>query len=378
VVLYATQPLLPLLATVFHASHFAVTLTITAPTAAVALAAPVAGRLGDRLGQRRVIVGSALALTTATALAATARTLPELVLWRFLQGLFTPGIFAVTIAYIHAHWPAGRSGAATSAYISGTIVGGFSGRILAGVLTTYAGWQVAFLVLATVAGAMTTAAWLWLPDERRIGGGPISARVAPSSMSPLVHLRNPGLVATYGVGFCVLFTLVAMFTYVTFLLAAPPFYLSTAALGSLFVVYLAGAGMTALSGRWMDRMGYRRMLAASVGIGITGALLTLGHSLPAVVAGLAVCCSGVFIAQAVATSYLGVAAKHDQGVAIGLYATCYYLGGSAGGAVPAPFWNAGGWPACVALAVGVQILLLALGTLWWRPASGPATMSAVQ
>jgi YNFM family putative membrane transporter len=142
-------------------------------------------------------------------------------------------------------------------------------------------------------------------------------------------------------------------------------------------VYLAGAGMTALSGRWMDRLGYRSMLAASIAIGISGALLTLGHSLPAVVVGLAVCCSGVFIAQAVATSYLGVAAKHDQGVAIGLYATSYYLGGSAGGAVPAPFWNAGGWPACVALAIGVQILLLALGTFFWRETRAPATMSAV-
>src|SRR2546423_793129 len=39
--LYATQPLLPLLARTFHASSFAVSLTITAPTVAVALAAAV-------------------------------------------------------------------------------------------------------------------------------------------------------------------------------------------------------------------------------------------------------------------------------------------------------------------------------------------------
>ena len=57
--LYSTQPLLPLLARTFHASTFTVGLTVTAPTVAVAISAPFIGRLADRLGLRRVIVGSA-------------------------------------------------------------------------------------------------------------------------------------------------------------------------------------------------------------------------------------------------------------------------------------------------------------------------------
>ena len=56
--LYATQPLLPLLARTFQASTFDVGLTITAPTVAVALAAPGVGRLADMFGLRRVIVAS--------------------------------------------------------------------------------------------------------------------------------------------------------------------------------------------------------------------------------------------------------------------------------------------------------------------------------
>src|SRR5437764_12054274 len=81
----ATQPLLPLLARTLHASSFAVSLTITAPTVAVAFAAPITGRLADRLGLRRVIVGSAFAIAIATALAATSGSLAQLVFWRFVQ-----------------------------------------------------------------------------------------------------------------------------------------------------------------------------------------------------------------------------------------------------------------------------------------------------
>src|SRR6266852_4254373 len=64
--LYATQPLLPMLVRTFAASAFAVSLTITAPTIAVAITAPIIGRLADRFGLRRVIVMSAAALTVAT------------------------------------------------------------------------------------------------------------------------------------------------------------------------------------------------------------------------------------------------------------------------------------------------------------------------
>ena len=120
------------------------------------------------------------------------------------------------------------------------------------------------------------------------------------------HLfRNRRLIATCGVGFCVLFTQVAMFTYVTFHLAAPPYSLSTVALGWLFVVYLVGAVVTPFAGHWIDIYGHRAGIASAMAIGGAGALLTLVPSLPAIVVGLALCATGVFIAQATTSSYIG-------------------------------------------------------------------------
>ena len=132
--LYATQPLLPLLMRVFDASHFAVSITVTASTLAVAVAAPIIGRIADLAGRKRVIVLSALMLAVATAAAASAATLRQLILWRFVQGLATPGVFAIAIAYIHDEWPRSHVGRATAAYISGTVTGGFCGRALVGIL----------------------------------------------------------------------------------------------------------------------------------------------------------------------------------------------------------------------------------------------------
>jgi MFS transporter, YNFM family, putative membrane transport protein len=361
--LYATQPLLPLLERVFHATPAGVSLTITGPTIAVALAAPAAGRLGDRFGRKPVIVGSAVALTIATMLAATAPTLRALVAWRFLQGLATPGIFAAIIAHVHDAWDPARTAAATSAYVSGTVVGGFCGRALMALVTASAGWPAAFLVLGAVNLVATVALWVWLPADRR----PHAHPSAPPRGSLVPHLRNARLQATYAVGFFVLFGQIAVFTYVTFLLADPPFSLSTAALGWIFAVYLVGAMITPIAGRWIDVHGHRAGIAVAMGVGAIGALLTLGATTGVVVTGLGLVATGVFVAQATASSHIGAVTTSDRGLAVGLYSTFYYLGGSLGGTVPAFLWAAGGWPACVALVLAVQAVTAWIAFRYWTP-----------
>lgn len=359
--LYATQPLLPMLARAFQAGNFAVSLTVTAPTLAVALAAPWAGRLADRLGLRTVIVGSAFALAAVTLLASTAATLPQLIAWRFLQGLVTPGLFAGAIAYIHEEWPPSRTGRATAAYVSGTVVGGVTGRLLAGVMAADVSWPSAFVVLGLIGFAVAGALWAWLPRERRRG----RAEGRPAGLWRAL-LRHPQILATYAVGFCMLGTQVAMFTYVPFLLAAPPFSLSTAALGLIFLTYVVGAVVTPFAGRGIDVYGHRPLLVAALALCAAGSLLTLVPSLPVVAAGLSIFATGVFCAQAVSNSHVAHHAAHDRAFAIGLYTSCYYIGGSVGGAVPAPLFAAGGWQACVAFILAVELLMLAIAWRYWN------------
>ncbi len=180
----------------------------------------------------------------------------------------------------------------------------------------------------------------------------------------LDHLRNKQLAAAYSVGSCVLFSITALFTYVAFHLAAPPFSLGPALIGSIFVVYLVGAVVTPFAGRRIDKDGHGKMMIAAALIGAIGALLSLIPNLWTVIAGLAICSSGVFIAQASATSFVGVAAKHNRALALGLYVSFYYAGGSLGGTAPGWLWQAFGWPGCVALVVAVQMVIA--GVAWTR------------
>jgi len=366
--LFAPQPLLPLLATAFHASAGTIGFVVTVSTIAVALTAPLAGIVADRFGRKNVIVPAAFLLALPTLLAATSGSLGQLLFWRFWQGVFTPGIFAVTIAYITEEWETG-AGSAMSAYVAGTVLGGFSGRMVAALAAAYFSWRWAFVALGVLNLLSGVAIWAWLPQGRRIA----RHRHRVSTLRVMLqHLRNPRLLATYAVGFCVLFTLLGAFNYINFYLAAPPFRLSTAALGLLFTVYLVGAFVTPFAGRWIDRLGHRFTLALAFGGGIAGICLTLLPSLPAVILGLSLCCTGVFIGHSSASSYIGTVARESRAAAVGLYVMCYYAGGSAGSALSGHFWNRGGWPACVALVVTVQVLTILTAAIFWKPAGVPA------
>ena len=371
--LYVTQPLLPLLENIFHASKVSVSLTVTVSTLGVAAAAPFMGRIADSLGRKRVIVLSAFLLAICTALGATASGLHQLMFWRFTQGIFTPGIFAITVAYIHEEWPEERGASVMALYVSGTVFGGFTGRMLSGLTAEHLNWRAPFLVLGLLTALGAIALAVWLPRETNF----VREHNAASPLNLVIgHLRNRRLLATYAIGFCVLFSLLGAFTYVTFHLAAPPFNLSTTALGSIFFVYLVGAAITPVAGRWIDRHGRRNGLTAAIAAAIFGLLLTLVPSLWAVIAGLAICSTGVFIAQAAVNSYIGIAAEHSRALAVGLYVMFYYAGGSAGATIPGWLWNLGGWPGCVALMVGVQIATIVLALMFW-PRTVPTERTAL-
>ena len=365
--LFAPQPLLPLLAKAFGSSPGAIGFVVTVSTIAVALAAPLTGIIADRLGRKNVIVPATFLLALPTILAATSGSLGQLLFWRFWQGVFTPGIFAVTIAYVTEEWEQG-GGAAMSAYVAGTVLGGFSGRMVAALAASEFSWRWAFVALGALNALSGIAIWAWLPPGQRVGRSRL--RVS-TTRAMFQHLKNPHLLATYAVGFCVLFTLLATFNYVNFYLAAPPFHLSTAALGFLFTVYLVGAFITPFAGRLIDRMGHRFTLGLAFTGGIIGISLTLVQSLPAVILGLALCCTGVFIGHSSASSYIGTVAKDARAAAVGLYVMFYYAGGSAGSALSGHFWNQGGWHACVALVASVQALTILTALLFWKPVPRP-------
>ena len=204
--------MLPLLSRVFHASEAKVSWTISASTLGVAFSAGMLAIFAERVDRKKTIVGSMAGLAICTLLTATATNLPTLAMWRLLQGVVTPGVFIITIAYVTEEWLAMLVPRVMSFYVAGTVFGGFMGRMLGGLIAEQYGWRSVFVLLGLVGlGGAGLTQWLLRPARTRPHKIAASSKLAPI----LANLRSRRLFATFGIGFCMLFTLVATFSYIT-------------------------------------------------------------------------------------------------------------------------------------------------------------------
>ena len=361
--LYAPQAVLPMMANEFGVGAADASMIITAGTLAVAATAPFTGAMSDVLGRKRIIVIAMALLLIPATMAALAPTLQQLIFWRFIHGLLLPPIFAVTIAYIGDEWPPGESNGVFGIYVSASAVGGFLGRFVPGMLMEHVGWRGGFLALAGGTAVCLAAVFFLLPQERRF----VRARnFAASGRQMLAHLRNPLLLAIYAVGFGVLFNFIAVFTFLSFHLAAPPFNSSPGFLGAIFVVYLVGSVAALWLGRAINWLGRRTFVLCVLAVWACGLLITLLPSVIAIVAGLVICSTCGILTQGSSTSFVAMTAKTGTSAAVGLYVTSFYVGGTFGGYLPALAYEAAGWPASLALVLGMIAIQAAIVAVAWK------------
>jgi YNFM family putative membrane transporter len=106
--MYVTQPLLPMLSGEFGIPPATAGLSVSAVVLAIAAGSFLAGPLSDALGRKTVMVGSLALLVLPTLACAMARTFPELVALRAVQGLLIPGVTAVAVAWAGDHYAPGQ------------------------------------------------------------------------------------------------------------------------------------------------------------------------------------------------------------------------------------------------------------------------------
>ena len=360
--LYSPQALLPKLAGEFHVGPGEISSLMTASTAAIALSAPFTGALADVFGRKRLIVAAMFAITVPTIVMTFAATVPQLVLWRFVQGLLVPPIFTVTVAYIGDEWPPHDVARVAGLYVTGSAIGGFSGRFIPGILTDAIGWRSAIQIVALITLVAAVIVTLMLPRERQFlrSGG-----ILLSLSQMFRHFSDRRLVATFAIGFGVLFNFIAVFTYVSFHLAGPPYFFSPTLLGALFLTYLVSSPLLPWTGRAIALFGRRRLVLGTIVVWIVGALLLLAPPVWIIIAGLTLCAICGMLCQTISTGYVTLTAKEGRSSAVGLYASTFYVGGSAGAFLTGIAWTTAGWSGCVATIVAMQVIMAIIVLAAW-------------
>ena len=361
---YAMQSVLPVVMREFQATPVQAGATVGATVLAIALVSPFMGMLSDALGRKVILCTSLFALTIPTALIALADSLQTIIVLRFFQGLAVPGIVVVLIAYLSEEFHAGGVARMTTAYVGGTVMGGFCGRFVTGHAGHVLGWRGAFVVLAVANFLGALLVLRALPPSTRF----VANRNVRGAFQTLGrHLSNRRFIAICSLGFCVLFSLVGSFTYVNIYLAQPPYSLSTAGLANVFGVYLLGVVATPMAARYIVRYGFLRAVLASLAFSAAGLLLTLLPGMAAVIAGLAVCSCGVFICQSATISHIADTVTEGRSLATGIYYLSYYAGGAFGSWVAGLAYEGWNWSGAVLSIIVFQVLAGLIAVTFLRP-----------
>ena len=356
---YCVQPLLPLFSQLFGVNAEEASLTVSITIGPMAFALLAAGMVSDKVGRRPLMIASLLLAAVFTLLCAAAQTWAMLLAMRLLVGVTLAGVPAVAMAYIVEEVDDPSVSHAMGVYIGGTAMGGLAGRLLGGIITDFTGWRVA---LAVVGGFMLITAlafWRSAPPSAHFAPRPVSLRAYAQGMKRLFSDRAIPLL--FAESFLLMGAFVALYNYVGFRLAAPPYNLGPALVSAIFLLYLLGSFSSTFAGSLAGRHGPRRILWIALAIFLAGIAITLRAPLPLVVFGMAVVTIGFFGAHAVASAWVGRRARADRAQASAFYLFFYYMGGGILGSVGGFAWTHGGWPGVAAFTGGLIALAVLIG-----------------
>ena len=350
--LFATQAILPALVRHYQVTPAAMGLAVNACTMGMAVSGLVVALFARRLDRRLGILVSLALLAIPTALLAIAPGLTTFTLLRIAQGVFMASAFTLTLAYLGEEYSAADAAGAFAAYITGNVASNLVGRLVSAALTDHLGLAGNFYIFALL---NLTGALLVYGTVHKTPSMPAAATARVSPLATWArHLRNPGLRAGFGIGFCILFAFIGTFTFVNFVLTREPLSLGAMQLGFVYFVFLPSVITTPLAGHVVGHFGTRASLWAGLATAGAGLPLLLAPSLPAVLIGMILVGVGTFFAQATATGFVSHTATADRGAASGIYLACYFLGGLVGTAVLGQVFDHLGWAATV-MGIGLSL-----------------------
>jgi predicted MFS family arabinose efflux permease len=324
---------------------------VNASTIGTAVSGLAMALFGRRIDRRRGIMVGLAALAIPTLLLASMPNLALFACLRVVQGLFMAAAFTLTLAYIAETNTPQAAASAFAAYITGNVASNLFGRLLSAAVADHFGiaWNFYAFAVLNLCGVLLVTVTI-RQQSMRLDATPMMGAFA----AWLAHLRDPAMRAAFAVGFCILFAFIGTFTYVNFVLVRQPFALGMMGLGFVYFVFLPSIISTPFAGRIALWCGTRITCASALAFAALGLPLVLLPSLPAVLTGLVLLSVGTFFAQAVATGFVGRAARVDRAAASGMYLACYFLGGLVGSIVLGQIYDRLSWPACVG---GIALIL---------------------
>ncbi|NDP42630.1 MAG: multidrug efflux MFS transporter [Aromatoleum sp.] len=137
---------IPTLSREFHASTSAVEWTVTGYLLSLAVFIPAAGFFSDRFGTKRIFLIAMAIFVAGSAACGLAQSIPQLVAFRFVQGIGGGMMTPVGTAMLSREFPGAERAKASAIIAVPVVLAPTLGPVIGGYLTEYVSWRWIFYI----------------------------------------------------------------------------------------------------------------------------------------------------------------------------------------------------------------------------------------
>jgi DHA2 family multidrug resistance protein len=141
---------------------------LTSYIVASAITMPLTGWLAGRFGIKFIFLASVIGFTVASALCGAAESLPQLVVYRLLQGIFGAGLVPLGQAILLTIYPQERHGHAMAIFSTGAMMGPIIGPTMGGWITDNMNWRWCFYINLPVGILCTLGILVFIRQARNV------------------------------------------------------------------------------------------------------------------------------------------------------------------------------------------------------------------
>jgi YNFM family putative membrane transporter len=351
-ILYEHQPLLPLLADQWNRSISDAALLTTVTMLPLAVAPLIYGYILERFSARRMLITGFTSLLVSQAILSTGPDYHIFLLLRAVEGLVLPAIFTSLMTYTSAMGGHEKARRNISVYIAATIVGGYCGRTVTGIVTSLYSWQTAFWMWSVLALIAVLSLFKLESDPRSN-----LVKVSYQEVKELIKkpVNREGLLAA----FALFFVFAGTLNFLPFRMRDIDPDITTAAISMVYTGYLVGILISLYSTRLVIRIGSeRKTLLIGTAVYMVGCAIFMSDSIPYLYLAMFVFAAGMFTLHSVLSGYLNHIESSRKGMINGLYVSAYYSGGVLGSFLPGLVYQSVGWTGfCLLMIVLVAALM---------------------
>lgn len=352
-IMYATQPLQPLLAKQFdinmvQASQFTAVIMFS-----LAIAPIVYGYVLESICPKKMLFIASVILLVTNLILSYSNSYEMFLTIRVIESLVIPAIITSCMSIL-ANSDKANVKYNMAIYVAATVFGGMVGRVVSGFIATQFGWRTVFLSLS-----IALFLGLFLIRKLSFEG---DTNLTKAKISDVIQiLKDRRFVLIYLLMFTTFFVFAGLLNILPFRMKELIPDATESQIGLLYLGYGMGIVVSLLSKKII-----KLLKGESNTILVGGVIFTLvnlsffSDNMLFVFFMLFIFCVGMFTVHSVSTGIANSIKQSQKSLTSGMYLTFYYIGGAVGSVVPAMFYHSVGWDFTVILFICALIIIYSL------------------